>query len=107
MTLSILKATLKTYKSLFLANKFSNEQYFGSFYLVLVIQEIIGNGWKRNLYKTAIFIQNVYSTGKFMIVTGNSDRYFSSISKPFLIEFPSYQKLNKKRYTCKKLNKSS
>ena len=76
------------------------------FYLVLVIQEIIGIGWKRSYVKLPSLFLNVYSTGKFMNVTGNSDLYFSSISKPFLIEFPSYQKLNKKGYTCKKLNKS-
>jgi len=45
------KSDIKNFKSLFLAIKFSNEQYFWSFYLVLVIQEIIGNGWKRNLCK--------------------------------------------------------
>ena len=69
------RATLKTCKSLFSAFKFANERYFCSFYLVLVIQEFIGNDWKRNLCKLPSLFLNVYSTGRFRDITGNDDLF--------------------------------
>ena len=47
---------------------------------------------KETYVKLPPLFLNVYSTGKFIDVTGNGDLFFSSVSKPFLIEFSSYQK---------------